>query len=60
MDLNLSPDAATITVDLILDGQVVHENLKNVGHDEMFKSNLAVLKFFRYNFPLFIKIKESP
>ncbi len=59
MDLNLSPDAATITVDLILDGQVVHENLKNVGHDEMWLQKQLVSQGFEKPEQIFLATLDN-
>ncbi len=59
MDLNLSPDAATITVDLILDGRIVHENLKNVGHDEMWLQKQLVSQGFEKPEQIFLATLDN-
>ena len=59
MDLNLSPAAATITVDLILDGRIVHENLKNVGHDEMWLQKQLVSQGFEKPEQIFLATLDN-
>ena len=46
VDLNIEPEPASINVDIILDGRIVHENLKNTGHDEMWLQKELVSQGF--------------
>lgn len=45
-DLNIKPEPASININLIIDGRILHENLKNSGHDEMWLQKQLVSQGF--------------
>ena len=45
-DFNITPSPASLTVNLILDGKILFENLKNSGHDEMWLQKELVSQGF--------------
>lgn len=45
-DLNLNPEPSSIDVNIIIDGRILYENLKNSGHDEMWLQKEIVSQGF--------------
>lgn len=45
-DLDINPSPATIDVNIIIDGRILYENLKNSGHDEMWLQKELVSQGF--------------
>lgn len=45
-DFDLTPDPASIDVNVIIDGRIIYENLKNTGHDQMWLQKEIVSQGF--------------
>lgn len=45
-DFNMSPEPETLNVNLIIDGKILRENLRNSGHDEMWLQQQIVSQGF--------------
>lgn len=53
-DLNLEPDPATIDINVIIDGRILYDNLKNSGHDEMWLQKELVSQGFNKHEQIFL------
>lgn len=58
-DLNLTPEAATINVNVIIDGRIIYENLKNSGHDEMWLQKELVSQGFKNPEQIFLATLDN-
>ena len=58
-DFNMAPSPATINVNLILDGRILHENLKNSGHDEMWLQKQLVSQGFEKPEQIFLATLDN-
>lgn len=58
-DLNVSPEAASINVNIIMDGRILHENLKNSGHDEMWLQKQLVSQGFEKPEQIFLATLDN-
>lgn len=58
-DLNISPSAATIDVNIIIDGRIVYENLNNSGHDEMWLQKEIVSQGFEKTEQIFLATLDN-
>lgn len=58
-DFNMVPSPATINVNLILDGRILHENLKNSGHDEMWLQKQLVSQGFEKPEQIFLATLDN-
>ncbi len=59
VDLNLTPEAASINVNIILDGKIMYENLKNTGHDEMWLQKELVSQGFEKPQQIFLATLDN-
>lgn len=53
-DLNLNPEPSSIDVNIIIDGRILYENLKNSGHDEMWLQKEIVSQGFEKTEQIFL------
>lgn len=53
-DFDITPTPASIDVNLIIDGRILHENLKNSGHDEMWLQKELVSQGFKKTEQIFL------
>lgn len=58
-DFNMTPSPATINVNLILDGRILYENLKNSGHDEMWLQKQLVSQGFEKPEQIFLATLDN-
>lgn len=58
-DFNMTPPPATINVNLILDGRILYENLKNSGHDEMWLQKQLVSQGFEKPEQIFLATLDN-
>lgn len=58
-DFNMVPSPATINVNLILDGRILHKNLKNSGHDEMWLQKQLVSQGFEKPEQIFLATLDN-
>lgn len=58
-DFNMAPSPATINVNLILDGRILYENLKNSGHDEMWLQKQLVSQGFEKPEQIFLATLDN-
>lgn len=58
-DLNLTLEAATINVNVIIDGRIIYENLKNSGHDEMWLQKELVSQGFEKPEQIFLATLDN-
>lgn len=58
-DFNITPSPATINVNVIIDGRIVHENLKNSGHDEMWLQKQLVSQGFEKPEQIFLATLDN-
>ena len=57
-DFDITPEPATIDVNLIMDGRIMHENLKNSGHDEMWLQKQLVSQGFEKPEQIFLAVLD--
>lgn len=58
-DFNIMPPPASIDVNLIIDGKILQENLKNTGHDEMWLQKELVSQGFEKPEQIFLATLNS-
>lgn len=59
IDFNITPEPASINVNLIIDGRIIYENLKNSGHDEMWLQKELVSQGFEKPEQIFLATLDN-
>lgn len=59
IDFNITPEPASIDINLIIDGRILHENLKNSGHDEMWLQKQLVSQGFEKPEQIFLATLDN-
>lgn len=55
-DFDINPPPASIDINVILDGQIIHENLESSGHDEMWLQKELVSQGFNSHKQVFLAV----
>lgn len=58
-DFDMTPEPASININLIIDGRILHENLKNSGHDEMWLQKQLVSQGFEKPEQIFLATLDN-
>lgn len=58
-DFDITPEPASININLIMDGRILHRNLKNSGHDEMWLQKQLVSQGFEKPEQIFLATLDN-
>ena len=58
-DFNINPPPASIDISIIVDGRILHENLRNSGNDEMWLQKKLVSKGFKKTEDIFLATLDN-